>query len=65
MNNEELKNEEIEELLEMQDDFNILDLLEELEEIDWFIMSLAKGTFLMQIFLLYAIINRNEVDFNA
>lgn len=34
MNNEELKNEEIEELLEMQDDFNILDLLEEMEEID-------------------------------
>ena len=35
MNNEELKNEEIEELLEMQDDFNILDLLEAMEEIDW------------------------------
>ena len=34
MNNEELKNEEIEELLEMQDDFNILDLLEEMEGID-------------------------------
>ena len=34
MNNEEIKNQEIEELLEMQDDFNILDLLEELEEID-------------------------------
>lgn len=34
MNNEELKNEEIEELLEMQDDFNILDLLEGMEEID-------------------------------
>lgn len=34
MNNEELKNEEIEELLEMQDDFNILDLLEDMEEID-------------------------------
>lgn len=34
MNNEELKNEEIEELLEMHDDFNILDLLETMEEID-------------------------------
>ena len=34
MNNEELKNEEIEELLEMQYDFNILDLLEDMEEID-------------------------------
>lgn len=34
MNNEELKNEEIEELLEMQDDFNILDLLEGMEEIE-------------------------------
>lgn len=34
MNNEEIKNEEIEELLEMQDDFNILDLLEDMEEID-------------------------------
>lgn len=34
MNNEELKNEEIEELLEMQDDFNILDLLEDMEKID-------------------------------
>jgi len=34
MNNEELKNEEIEELLEMEDDFNILDLLEDMEEID-------------------------------
>lgn len=34
MDNEELKNEEIEELLEMQDDFNILDLLEDMEVID-------------------------------
>lgn len=34
MDNEELKNEEIEELLEMQDDFNILDLLEDMVEID-------------------------------
>lgn len=34
MNNEELKNEEIEELLEMQDDLNILDLLEDMEKID-------------------------------
>lgn len=65
MNNEELKNDEIEELLEMQDDFNILDLLEDMEEIDWFIMSLVIGTFLMQTFWLYAIINRNEVISNA
>ena len=34
MDNEELKNEESEELLEMQDDFNILDLLEDMEVID-------------------------------
>ena len=34
MNNDDLKNEEIEEFLEMQDDFNILDLLEDMEEID-------------------------------
>jgi len=34
MDNEELKNEEIEELLEMQNDFNILDLLEGMEEMD-------------------------------
>lgn len=34
MNNEELNNEEIEELLEMQDDFNILDLLEDMEKMN-------------------------------
>jgi len=34
MDNEELKNEEIEELLEMQNDFNILDLLESMEVMD-------------------------------
>lgn len=34
MNDEEITNAEIEELLEMQDDFNILDLLEDIEVID-------------------------------